>query len=134
LRPFQKKFLSHPYLNLHKHFNCDLRFSLSYAILYAYIWTYMNIFEFYEFCIILQLMLRLYHLRFYFSFLILHKFSILTTMAIIPSLCKKPAPASNVVRVEVLRRIGGLVMDRKHKGRSTVRKILLKGKVVTSHI
>jgi hypothetical protein len=41
---------------------------------------------------------------------------------------------SNVVRVEFLRRVVRLVTDRKHEGRSTVRKTLLKGKIVTSHI
>jgi hypothetical protein len=40
----------------------------------------------------------------------------------------------NVVRVEFLRRVVRLVTDRKHEGRSTVRKTLLKGKIVTSHI
>jgi hypothetical protein len=40
----------------------------------------------------------------------------------------------NVVRVEFLRRVVRLVTDRKHEGRSTVRKTLLKGNIVTSHI
>jgi hypothetical protein len=40
----------------------------------------------------------------------------------------------SVVRVEFLRRIVRLVKDRKHEGRSTIHKILLKGKIVTSHI
>jgi hypothetical protein len=40
----------------------------------------------------------------------------------------------NVVRFEILRRIGRLVENRKLEGRSSIRKILLKGKIVTSHI
>jgi hypothetical protein len=40
----------------------------------------------------------------------------------------------NVVRVEFLRRVVRLVTGRKHEGRSTDRKTLLKGKLVTSHI
>jgi hypothetical protein len=40
----------------------------------------------------------------------------------------------SVVRVEFLHRIVRLVKDRKHEGRSTIHKILLKGKIVTSHI
>jgi hypothetical protein len=40
----------------------------------------------------------------------------------------------NVIRIEILCRIGKLVKDHKHEGRSTIRKILLKGKIVTSHI
>lgn len=42
--------------------------------------------------------------------------------------------ASNVVKHEILRRIGRQVKDRKHEDRKTVHKILLNGKIVTSHI
>jgi hypothetical protein len=40
----------------------------------------------------------------------------------------------NVVRFEFLRRFVRLVASRKHEVRSTVRKNLLKGKIVTSHV
>jgi len=42
--------------------------------------------------------------------------------------------ASNVVKHEILRRFGRPVKDRKHEDCKTVHKILLNGKIVTSHI
>jgi len=48
-------------LNLHKYFKCNVRFLYhTYALLYAHahIWIYVHIFEIYEFCIILLLVLR----------------------------------------------------------------------------
>jgi hypothetical protein len=40
---------------------------------------------------------------------------------------------TSVVKVEFLRRVVRLATDRKHEGRSTVRKTLLKDKIVISY-
>ena len=64
-------------------------------------------------------------------FFILHSLISFDTSTNVP---KHIAVTTNVVRIEILRRFGWLVKERKHEERNSARKNPLKGKNITSHI